>query len=201
MHLESSEDPLDPLWNKAQEAAERGDMAGCLFVMKALAQKGVWQIYSRIGELYERGGPGVPKDIDEAVNWYRKAVFEGDDAIGHVGLGRAYYSGLGIPRDPALALKHLERAVSLGRADAGIYLGLMYSQPFGVARDLDRAEKYLRLAIDHEYPYAHLVLARVAFSRWRVVEGLRLWLRGFRLATKIGEKDPGDPRLLGIDRS
>ena len=35
--------------------------------------------------------------------------------------------------------------------------------PFGVKRDLESAEKYLRLAIEHQYPYAYLVLARVAF--------------------------------------
>ena len=61
--IEKVEDPLYPLWNRAQAAADQGDMAGALFFMKALAQKGVWQAYARIGELYERGTTGVSRDI------------------------------------------------------------------------------------------------------------------------------------------
>ncbi len=66
-----SDDVLERLWDKAQQAAESGDMPGLLFVWQALADKGVWQIYARIGWLYELGANGIQKDVEKALYWYR----------------------------------------------------------------------------------------------------------------------------------
>jgi len=91
--MQDASDPLQALWDKAAEAEARRDMPGTLFLWKALAGRGVWQACSRIGEKYERGAPGVEKDQEQALRWYRRAVFQGDDPIAHLRLGRAYGNG------------------------------------------------------------------------------------------------------------
>jgi TPR repeat protein len=90
-----ADDPLAPLWKKAEEAAARGDMPGVLYTWKALAEQGVWQLLARIGELYERGAEGVEPNIEQALSWYRRAVYEGDDALGHLGLVEPITQALG----------------------------------------------------------------------------------------------------------
>ena len=196
-----TKDPLDPLWEKADEAAKNGDIVGALFIWKAIAEKGVWQIYARIGEIYETGANGVEKDIQKALYWYRKAVFEGDDPIAHVGLGRAYYLGIGIEQNLTSALGHFERAFSHGSIEAALYLGVMYHRGDAVERDSRRAKQYLRIAAAKEYYYAYAELARVAFDEKRFLNGIYVLAKSLFLGIRISLKNSHDPRLLGIERS
>jgi TPR repeat protein len=198
---QSTKDPLDPLWDKGDEAAKKGDIAGALFIWQALAEKGVWQIYARIGEIFEVGANGVEKNISKALHWYRKAVFEGNDPIAHVGLGRAYYLGVGAERNLITAHKHFENAFSQGSLESALYLGIMYRRGDGVSRDYRRAEKYLKIASGGGYFYAYAELAGIAFEEKRNLFGLYLLLKSFILGLRISRKDPLDPRLLGIERS
>jgi TPR repeat protein len=200
-HTIEDKDPLDPLWEKADEAAKSGDIAGALFVWKALADKGVWQIYARIGDLYERGASGVEKDVQQALHWYRKAIFEGNDPIAHVGLGRAYYLGTGVERNLVSARHHFEKAYVQGSVDSALYLGIIYYRGDGAERDVRRAEKYLKVAAAAEYYYAYALLARVAFKERKFIKGILLLAESYLLGFKISRKDPHDPRLLGIERS
>lgn len=196
--LGENQDPLEPLWNKAYEAAKKGDWPGVLYVWKALADKGVWQIYAGIGELYERGTKGVERDVEQALYWYRKAVFDGDDPVAHIGLGRAYYNGIGVERDFASALKHFQAAYAYDRPEAGIYLGLMYYRGDVVQKNVPRAKEYFSVAATAEYPGAYAYLARIALLEGRLLTAARLFLKGTVLGVRIAKEDPHDPRLLGI---
>lgn len=198
MASDRSTDPLAPLWERAQQAAEAGDMPGVLFIWKALAEKGAWHICARIGEMYERGADSVRPDIEQALYWYRKAVFEGDDPIAHVGLGRAYYNGSGVQADFEKALEHFQKAGAQGLPQANIYLGLMYYRGVAVTRDSRIAEEYFARAMEADYPVAYAYLARIAFFRGRIGRAISLMLRGIALGSRIARKDPADPRLLGI---
>jgi len=193
-----SPDPLDPLWRKANEAAERGDMPGVLFVWKALAEKGVWQAYARIGEVYERGAKDIEKDASQALAWYRKAVFEGDDPVAHIGLGRAYYNGSGVEQDFDAAYKHFQVAHNYKLPEAGVYLGLMYYRGVIVQRDVRKAEELFKIAASADFPGAYAYLARIAFFEGSLLTAVRLFLKGVVLGVRIAKKDPNDPRLLGI---
>jgi hypothetical protein len=199
--IETSKDPLDPLWEKAEQAATKGDIAGALFVWKALAEKGVWQIYARIGELYETGASGVEKDIQSALHWYRRAVFEGNDPIAHVGLGRAYYLGIGVERNLSVALSHFEKAVSQGSIESALYLGIMYRRGDAVQRDTRRAEEFLKVASSAGYYYAYAERARISFEERRFARGMFFLAKSLFLGIKISLKDSNDPRLLGINIS
>jgi TPR repeat protein len=191
-------DPLAPLWNKSYEAAEKGDMAGVLYVWKSLAEQGVWQLHARIAEVYERGANGVDANIEQALQWYRRAVYEGDDPVAHLGLGRAYYTGIGVDRDFSEALKHFKKASSHGLPDAAVYLGLMYFRGHGVDRDITQAEVYFQLGADASYFIALYMLARIACGKGKFITAARLFLKGWFLARRILDNGPDDPRLLGI---
>ena len=196
------EEPLAPLWKKAQEAEVRGDMPGILFIWKALAERGVWQLLARIGELYERGATGIEPSVDQAIHWYRRAVYECDDPIGHLGLGRAYYTGNGLEQNFEVALSHFRKAHALGLPDAAVYLGLMFLRGHGVARDLGQAEAYFKSAADKSYFVAYYLLAHIAFKRGNLVKAAKLFTRGWSLARRILKTEPSDSRLLlGINWS
>ena len=168
----TSDDPLNPLWEKATEAAKNNDWPGVLFVWKSLADKGIWQICARIGEIYERGADGVEQNFSEAIRWYNKGVFVGDDPLAHLGIGRAYCNGTGVDRDHAKALSHFKRAAEYGRPEANLYLGNMYFEGVEVKRDRSRAEEYYRVAARAGYPIAYGYLARLALGRGRLFKAI-----------------------------
>ncbi len=61
------------------------------------------------------------------------------DAGAQALLGRAYYEGVGVPRNYSAALNWLDKAVAQGNDDAMFILGLMYENGRGVRQDLDKA--------------------------------------------------------------
>lgn len=191
-------DPLAPLWQKAQQAADRGDIRGLLFVWKSLAEQGAWHICARIGEIYERGSADVKADFSEALSWYRRAVFEADDPVAHVGLGRAYYNGHGVDSNYSTALHHFKKADKGGVPEARLYLGLMYYRGTAVERNTQIAEDYFHAAVSDDFAVAYAYLARIALSRGRLLKASVLFCRGVALGRRIAAKDPTDPRLLGL---
>lgn len=197
----TTEDSLDALWKAAENAARRDDVLGVLDAWKALAEKKVWQIYARIGELYERGAPGLQADLGQALHWYRKAIFEADDAVAHVGLARAHYFGRGAERNPNLARKHFEKAYAQGSPDAALYLGIMFYEGHGVTPDRERAREFLSYAASRGYFFAHFKLARIALDEGHILRFLHLCVKGWILGFSLLKKNEDDPRLLGIERS
>lgn len=196
----SPEAELDAVWKQADRAADAGDIAGVLFLLRSLADKGVWAACARIGEIYERGGRGVLRDMDQAVRWYRKAVFEADDPVAHIGLGRAHLYGDGVELDYAKALEHLRKAHLAGLAEAAVYLGIMHLDGCSVSADLDQAERLLKEAATNDFVLAFQLLARIEWSRRRYLKALAWTWRGFVASLRVSKRDPSDRRLLGIQR-
>jgi TPR repeat protein len=116
-----------------------------------------------------------------------------------VGLGRAYYSGIGGEPDYAAARKHLEKAVADGIPDAAIYLGMIHYGGLGVQRDQQRAEKYFAVAAEAEYFFAYFKLARIAFDKRKYLKGFWLCLKGWFVGFKVSRHDPHDHRLVGLN--
>jgi TPR repeat protein len=114
--------------------------------------------------MYERGAPGVEKDQEQALRWYRRAVFEGDDPIAHLGLGRAYGNGKATAVNYELAFQHYSAAHRHGLPASGIYLGFMHYRGHGMPRDLSKAEHYFKIAADAGYPAAFVYLAKIALA-------------------------------------
>lgn len=68
-----------------------------------------------------------------------QALAEKGDAQAQALLGRAYYEGVGIPRNYNWALSWLDKSVAQGNADAMFFLGLMHEHGRGVPQNLAKA--------------------------------------------------------------
>ena len=81
------------------------------------------------------------------------------DASAESLLGRAYYEGLGVPRNYATALIWLNKAVAQNNADAMFFLGLMKEFGRGVPQNLDEALKLFDRATALGQGYAKMEAA------------------------------------------
>jgi TPR repeat protein len=61
------------------------------------------------------------------------------DAAAEALLGRAYYEGVGVPRDYPTALSWLSKATAQKNADGMFFLGLMYEHGAGIQQNIDKA--------------------------------------------------------------
>lgn len=104
-------------------------------------------------------GEGVPRDLTEAVKWWRKAADQGH-LKAQASLGWAYYKGEGVPKDYAEAVKWYRKAAEKGDANAQSNLGWAYYKGEGVPRDYAQAFCWFSLAVkrsgeEDRYKYAN----------------------------------------------
>ena len=88
-------------------------------------------------ELAERHyeGDGLPRNYDEAYNWYLKAANQNHAEAQHK-IGYFYKHGLGsIAKDETRAFQWYQRAARLGHTASQTQLSVMYSLGIGVAPD------------------------------------------------------------------
>jgi TPR repeat protein len=160
-----------------------------VYVWKALADKGVWQLYARIGEVYERGGAWSCEGYRSGFDVVRKALFEGDDPIAHLGMGRAYFNGIGCARDFNSALQHFTKAHALEMHEATLFLRVMHYRGAAVERNSDIASNYLLAAANAGYPAAYSYLVRLAWDRLRPIRALSCLIKGILLGTRLARAD------------
>jgi TPR repeat protein len=82
-------------------AAERGDYAEPMQLLRPLADQGDADAQNGLGSLYTFGR-GVPQDFAQAYMWYRKAANQGNHKAQN-SLGFMYDKGWGVPQDFAQA--------------------------------------------------------------------------------------------------
>lgn len=111
-----------------------------------------------LGIMYEKG-LGAKKNIDRAIEWYRKAAEKGL-ADAQFRLGQLYYIGEDVKRDPKEAAKWLNKAAEQGVAEAQYYIGRMHLKGDGVPRDLKKAKRWLHLAADRGIADAKVLLSQ-----------------------------------------
>lgn len=186
----------DPAWEMCDIAAKNGDIEGLLKLYKGLAARGEASLYAQIGEIYERGGPGVSRDGKEAAANYTKGVDFTDDPSCHVGLGRTLLLGHGVSKDLKTAFAHFTSANLQGNNLARLYLGRMHYFGLGVSKDLDRAQWFLESLLSHEYVSAYILLSRIMFKKGKFIQALKLNLKGHKLGSEILKSNPTDHRLL-----
>ncbi len=90
---------------------------------------------------------GVPKNIAEAVSWFRKAAAQGL-ASAQYNLGTMYYNGEGVPKNDAEAVTWFRKAAVQGLASAQYNLGWMYANGEGVPKNDAEAVSWFRKAAD-----------------------------------------------------
>lgn len=104
-------------------------------------------------------GLGVPKDLNKALDWFRKAAAY-KDPDGFVGLGLMYTLGQvpGESPDPKRALKYFLQAGSKGSGPAYRLAGKLYATGLGTPKDVKRAEEFFQKALQ--------------FTEWAALEEL-----------------------------
>jgi TPR repeat protein len=87
-------------------------------------------------------GQGVPKNVGEAIRWFRTAADMGD-ALGQSNLGSAFFTD---NRNPPEAVRWWILAAKQGQKDAMNNLGTAYALGRGVAKDVAEAKKWYLMA-------------------------------------------------------
>src|SRR3989442_11068146 len=117
----------------ADAAYKNGDYASARRLWHELAQQGDASAQTHLGVMY-RDGRGVPRDDQQAVEWFRKAAEQGN-AIGQANLGFMYERGRAAPQDDQQAVEWFRKAAEQGNALGQANLGFMYERGRGVAKD------------------------------------------------------------------
>ena len=90
-------------------------------------------------------GMWVPRDVERAAEYYRKAAEYGDPDAQYL-VGRCYDSGIGLPKNEAEAAAWYSRAARGGNAEAQYRLGLAYERGTGIGKNLLQAYLWLNRA-------------------------------------------------------
>ncbi len=81
------------------------------------AEAGSPTAMDRLGQMYEHGSGGLPRDATEAFRWYNKAAATGQPAALYH-LGSLYEAGIAIPRNLNEATRLYQKAAEAGNIDA-----------------------------------------------------------------------------------
>ena len=133
-------------------AAEKGDFAAALRLLKPLAEQGDAQAQFNLGVIYFNGD-GVAQDYKTAVKWYTLAAAQGD-ASAQYNLGLMFEEGNGVAQDYKTAVKWYTLAAEQGYAHAQNNLGNKLIDGQGVAQDYNAAFKWYTLAAEQGNAFA-----------------------------------------------
>ncbi|WP_404299088.1 tetratricopeptide repeat protein [Halomonas sp.] len=125
------------------DAYNRGDYSTALEHFKPLAEQGVADAQSNLGEMYDFG-KGVPRSYSEAEKWYRRAAEQGH-AVALFDLGYMYHRGKGVPQNYIEAAQWYRRAAELGDRISQVFLSSMYANGKGVSQNLVMAYMLMNL--------------------------------------------------------
>ncbi len=98
----------------------------------------------QVAEMYAKG-EGVPRDLQQAVNWLTKAAGQ-ENADAQMRLGALYLGGRGLKKDSLEAAKWFGMAADQGVAAAQLQLARMHLAGAGLAKDEVEAFKWATLA-------------------------------------------------------
>jgi TPR repeat protein len=139
----------------------RGDYATAMTYWRPLADQGNVLAQLILGQMYLKGGGGVPQDSAQALVWYRKAADQGDAAAQGM-LGKMYARGQGVPQSDADAVTWYRKAAEQGNAMAQANLGFAYVDGQGVPQDYAQAALWCRKAAEQGYTAAQNVLGEMS---------------------------------------
>jgi TPR repeat protein len=110
-----------------------------------------------IADAFDEGGAIYaqenPPNYLEAKSWFEHAV-QGGSAYGYADLGLLYGKGLGVNKDPAMALNLFSEAAKRGNAEGMYRVGMAYFDGIGVEKNLTTACEWFIRAAAGNHPYA-----------------------------------------------
>lgn len=140
------------------------DLSKALGWFLLAADGGLMDAQYMVGEWY-RGGTGVKPDLPEAVKWYRMAADQGHSGARYR-LGFCHDAeGAGASSlDFVEAVQQYQLAAAGGYAKAQFSLGCCYRDGYGVAKDLQQAKAWIRLAAAQSHSAAQLELEQERYK-------------------------------------
>ena len=122
-----------------------------------LARLGNAEAQFNLGVCYENGKKGVPRDLEQAVYWWREAAAKGH-AEAQFNLGNCYSKGLGVPENPEQAAFWWREAAEQGYAPAQYHLGMHYDDYRYIWNDPEKAAYWYRKAAEQGFEPARKAL-------------------------------------------
>ena len=102
-------------------------------------------------------GEGVEKDLEQAVNWFRKAAQQGSPEA-QFNLAVCYNKGRGVAKDSKQAIAWFQKAAELGNANAQYALAFFYGRGILVEKDSEVEVSWLMKAAEQGFLEAQLTL-------------------------------------------
>jgi TPR repeat protein len=129
-----------------EAAYEKGDYETALKLWRPLAENGDADAQRSLGFMYDTGH-GVPRDKDQATQWYLRSAEQGN-ARAQYRLGLTYVYGRKPTRDDvAVGLSWFEKAAYLGDVTSQRKLGELHEfGDFGLPKDHAQAIAWFRMA-------------------------------------------------------
>ncbi len=141
-----------------------GDMARAVPLFARCARMGDAPCQLQIGWHHEEG-KGVPRNLAEAVRWYRAAA-EQNAPRAQENLGTMYHLGRGVEKNCKTAVEWYARG-ALQNDHASLYsLGRMYQFGFGVKEDRAKAHAFYRQSAAFGNPKAREALVTFTQFVW-----------------------------------
>jgi hypothetical protein len=183
--------------------ADAHDIADTLFLQKKykealdeyriLADGGSIAAQLRIGWFYQEG-LGVPRNTDEACQWYKKAA-ENGSSLGQFYLGSLYAR----EKNYQQAVDMLNKAAAQNYMPAMYRLGQMYDAGEGVAPDRKKALEYIEQAAEMGHLFAQRNIAgrmiKGDYGITKIPQGLYQFVKILWDVVRIAHHDEHDERL------
>jgi len=183
-------------------ACERGDLNSALFLYRSLVEDGESYAMVEVARIYEIGGQGVTRNLEEAAKWYRRAVYEVDDPKAHLSLARLQFNkALAEESSWQLFEKHGRAAVAKGESEAALLLAIALDDGRFGPRDVEMAKSYYQIASNAGYLFARRRLAVFKLYSGEVISGLLDLIRATRDVLVVAARNPSDPCLTGFEKS
>jgi TPR repeat protein len=132
----------------AQAAIEAGDKVRALGIYTMLAQEGNAKAEYNLGQMYI-SGDGVPQDVEEAQNWYRRSAEHGYSDAQYM-LGSLHFRRIVALSSHEEAVEWYRKAAEQGHARSQLNLGDLYFKGEIVPQDVPAAVKWYRLAAEQD---------------------------------------------------
>lgn len=171
------------------EAWARGDYAKAVEEWRGPAVAGDADAQFNLGQAYKLGR-GVPVDLKQAEEWYRRAAVQG-----HPQAEENYGLALFQNNKRAEAVQWLEKAANRGEPRAQFVLGTMFFNGDAVERDWVRAYALINRSSAQGLPQASQALAQM--DRYVSLADRQ---QGIELARRM-EAQQGQPRLASVPPS
>lgn len=111
----------------ARQQVEEHHYAYAQVILNAAIAQGNSEALAIYGQMYLDGQQGVPQDYARAYAYFNNAAAKGN-SNGLFNLGMLYWQGLGVVKQPQIALKYFEAARKAGNMKSGRYIGLYHEQ-------------------------------------------------------------------------